>query len=1626
MTSSLPQSPLSSPGISDQDIEVLSPLNPSAEREIETQVGDSNKPIALDVENDELSTAAIALLQNGESPKPQDENNAETKGTVNGDRDQAVIDLAASSDDDVSKKDHLPSSVEASGVGGGSRTYLDGAGSGLEDTAEPLRQETFATEGQVQENDAATSSSTVATLPVAPDSIAPEPESIQNQNPEKPDLVYRRADVIFVHASTITTVPIIEAPNSDVNTDEAHNQSVRDLSNSLARDTEISDTSPVLLGELETTRARSDSSAPAKDVEALNVPDAIKPTANAETHSSLNTTEVTITEVENGGMDIHVASTTSGTSKPDPPTGGTTEADAICGKNSTMTGDDKTSEKSNPPALSGIVETAQMDVDPDRFEPNNPVKCTGTGVAEKNAEMAVDNEIVVPPPDLSGDVQLGADESPQAKPISEAAASTGISVKRKSPSQADEPPAKKSKEDLLLPQSDNADKTSLQPDSSKVFACSKMQQNVNDPVSNPDVAKSIAAPDEANRPPSMTESSNENKIHPLCDPFFASIVNLSPIPDVKPLPLLSPRDIAELESALQIGDKYSHNDDNQWKDDWSGNLQLLDKELLMNRGQIAKDPQTRPVLLPFVEWVAKTTKSPQGFRGVQLLFSYVYHMQGTPAMAQKIMAHSLQRRAKTVNERLKYILDGIRRITYDPTVLTQDGWTTGKAESPDGVSGGAFLIGRRVIWHRYEAIVIAFVRDDEIGDLWKAIWLEDHDTFDLEADELQEALKKWDRREQVKQKKLASRQTLLGGNVKPQGFAGKEKSQSSSMRFAASSNLTCKGIEHGIILATSFNQQARLGVPWPARVMNVSEVKANGAQASNRRSSSKNLIHIVFLAPYWNGQYSFSAKKSGPVRNKAATAKDPFSTGPLFEMDTIEVSESTIRKYPFDADVDTLSIDMLRTNFRFLGLPQLAFNRYLAAHRLALSFKSYAMKEMSKKSAPNNQAQGALSALTDAHPLSVQAYLFPQASLDLPFDYILSKLPCPVQQAAQLDDSEETKEPVINLQAILKAMSPPRCFGLEASGAEKDGRIPETPESERGLTPVTSPAPRFPSSTPATGDKQRDDDESLWSVSNFASDYLLKVIRIGAGNEEAKLPYLGRHFAELVSIMRQEIEGMKGLKPGERKERVGAFLKQCLIIKGHGEDILYSNIALDGLNRKNVVLEWRKACERVYKWTSVKYSSPGIGNGVTSVITDSRCNQHITASGSFERAVRLPAAIKGARKAGAGKKETIPLLYTVDQKYMELAEEEIIPKAHKASYLKRLKAKIANLPADAKGMPLTDDSEGEGGEDTMGSRGSYTAAVLGVAAALQGVDMIVGGQCVNVFCAIRPPGHHAGRELRPMHAISNGFCLLNAAACAALYATAPQAEGGLGLKRVCIIDFDVHHGNGTQDILCSTHDSRFLYVSLHAGGAHINGYDDQGDAQDGHTVLGGGKNEGIFPGRCGDTSPHEGVLNIPLGSKVTAAAVGNALVTQVSPAVDKFCPELIVLSAGFDAHKHDPLGMGGLSAEDFGSVTEVACQMAFKTCSGRIISVLEGGYGVPCCRPPNDLFLPDDMKHPSIAPKVTAPVKLLDLGDDLPDSMEDPVTPHLQQKLERCHQEGFMDCVQAHVGSLSKCSKHGK
>eukprot|EP00557_Chaetoceros_sp_GSL56_P010136 CAMPEP_0176480238 /NCGR_PEP_ID=MMETSP0200_2-20121128/2171_1 /TAXON_ID=947934 /ORGANISM="Chaetoceros sp., Strain GSL56" /LENGTH=1283 /DNA_ID=CAMNT_0017876345 /DNA_START=485 /DNA_END=4336 /DNA_ORIENTATION=+ len=1092
-----------------------------------------------------------------------------------------------------------------------------------------------------------------------------------------------------------------------------------------------------------------------------------------------------------------------------------------------------------------------------------------------------------------------------------------------------------------------------------------------------------------------TDITKENQFiqMPECDAYFRSLVNLDPIPDAPPIKRLSPRELAQLELSLQIGEKFSdYSNDTTWREDWNGNLQLIDKDIIMNLDELATNPTAKKKTIPFCDWVAKLARHGDDFTGVKLLFSFVYHMEGTPLMAKRILAYYVHRPVSSISERLQCVMEACRRISYDPIVLTHDGWTTVKADVPDGFTGGSFLIGRRLIWEKYEAVVIAFVKDEDIGDLWKCLWIEDFDTFDLEADELLEGMKKWE-------KIVAKRKTV----------AVTSKQNRPSNRFEANRNFTVNGIEHGIVLAKSYRSKA--GHPWPARIMHVTEVKALGSQIISRRSSSKNEIHVVFLAPFWNGDRNGTGSNPAPATSK-------YATGPLFEVETIDVSSETILEYPHSVEDGKISITNLQSEFRFLGLPKAAFPRFLDSHRIAMALKTYAKTEI-KKFFQSAIDVDATAALTDTHPMSIKTFTFPEALLHLPFEYILSKYPDPAKQKLKsfMEDDTEVTEPIMQLHTILKTITPPNCWGESFVSSSSH---PETPVKKvqplslpdsKGLTPTMSPTLDVSLRVSSESEKR-----NLWGIESFASAYLLRHIQPLSNGNVTPLHFLQEGLRKLVkNLNKVVIESEEALVQDleSRKERLASILVQCLSVKGQCEEMLFSTAIPDHLDRLTILKEWRKACERVFKRSIIRLGHVDSGNGVTAVLTDSRCNEHITASGSFERAVRIPAAVKGAKSAGVGSRPSLPLITKIENEYLTLAEEKILPMAHKVSYLKRIKTKVSSLAQDAKGVPLTDGSDGEGGEDTMGSRGSYTAAVTAVATALKAVDMIVGGKCVNAFCAVRPPGHHAGRELHPMNAISNGFCLLNNAAAAALYAASPRSQGGLGLKRVCIIDFDVHHGNGTQDILCSTYDPRFLYVSTHAGGSHINGYEDDAIDDGLRRSPYTNHNEGIYPGRCGDVSPHPGVLNIPLGKKVTPSSLGTSLICQVTPAVEKFDPELIIISAGFDAHVNDPLGMGGLSAEDFGTVTKVICQMALKSCSGRILSILEGGYGIPCCKPlDKDLFLP---KNSSDGPQL----KWLKLGSDLPDNMEDNMDYLLAKKLDKCHQEGFLECVKEHVRNLA-------
>lgn len=208
--------------------------------------------------------------------------------------------------------------------------------------------------------------------------------------------------------------------------------------------------------------------------------------------------------------------------------------------------------------------------------------------------------------------------------------------------------------------------------------------------------------------------------------------------------------------------------------------------------------------------------------------------------------------------------------------------------------------------------------------------------------------------------------------------------------------------------------------------------------------------------------------------------------------------------------------------------------------------------------------------------------------------------------------------------------------------------------------------------------------------------------------------------------------------------------------------------------------------------------------------------------------------------------------------------------------------------------------------DTIMCAGSARAALLAAGAAVRAVDEVCQGKVRRAFCATRPPGHHAERR-RPM-----GFCLFANAVIAARHA---QAAHGLG--RVAICDFDVHHGNGSQD--CVENDPTILFASSH----QMPLYPGTGAASE--TGLGN-------------------IHNAPLPPGASGTDFRQAWATNLLPAIEAFAPELIVISAGFDGHARDPLAQMRLTEADFSWLTMELCSLAEHLCAGRVVSLLEGGY----------------------------------------------------------------------------------
>ncbi|KQO58243.1 acetoin utilization protein [Methylobacterium sp. Leaf86] len=249
----------------------------------------------------------------------------------------------------------------------------------------------------------------------------------------------------------------------------------------------------------------------------------------------------------------------------------------------------------------------------------------------------------------------------------------------------------------------------------------------------------------------------------------------------------------------------------------------------------------------------------------------------------------------------------------------------------------------------------------------------------------------------------------------------------------------------------------------------------------------------------------------------------------------------------------------------------------------------------------------------------------------------------------------------------------------------------------------------------------------------------------------------------------------------------------------------------------------------------------------------------------------------------------------LDRRAPEAAALESVFLAHPEEWVRAI---LRSVPSE--GLAHLDS-------DTVLSPGTMDCVLRGVGAAVQGVDLVMTGTARNAFSAMRPPGHHAERTK------AMGFCVFNNAAIAALHARKVH-----GAERVAIVDWDVHHGNGTQDIVWS--DPSVLFCSTHQ--------------------------MPLYPGSgaVSEEGEHGTIVNAPLKPFADGDAFKEAMRSRILTRLEAFKPDLIVISAGFDAHWRDPLANLMLEAEDFAWATSQVMEIADRTCDGRIVSLLEGGY----------------------------------------------------------------------------------
>ena len=280
------------------------------------------------------------------------------------------------------------------------------------------------------------------------------------------------------------------------------------------------------------------------------------------------------------------------------------------------------------------------------------------------------------------------------------------------------------------------------------------------------------------------------------------------------------------------------------------------------------------------------------------------------------------------------------------------------------------------------------------------------------------------------------------------------------------------------------------------------------------------------------------------------------------------------------------------------------------------------------------------------------------------------------------------------------------------------------------------------------------------------------------------------------------------------------------------------------------------------------------------------CLEHDPGPGHPENPARLEAVLAALEA---------PAFAALERRQAPLANQAQIARVHQPAYIESV--------FDA--IPETGYRGLDG--DTVVSPGSGAAARRAAGALCAAVDALAAGEAKNAFCALRPPGHHA----EPAKAL--GFCLFNSVAVGAL-----QAREAQGLRRVAVVDFDVHHGNGTQAMFWN--DPELFYGSIHQ--------------------------MPLYPGtgRAEERGVAGNIVNVPLAPMAGSREFRRAWGETLLPKLDEFAPDFILVSAGFDAHEDDPLANLRLTTEDFAWATRGILALARTHCDGRLVSTLEGGY----------------------------------------------------------------------------------